>query len=133
MSNRVKNIKKNITDNKVLYINLLNTVYGSLVQSVRILNQMPWSNEEYINRMKKGKFPYIGDKDFIKKTLETVGIDYEDVKGLPICLVESDFNSLFLPYIEEDGEKYPMPINEEAILPQTLLKAKSINYDIWSD
>lgn len=128
----VKQIKKNINERQYLVNNVRNTVYGSLVQSVVILLQKGWTDDEYLEKMKNGQFPYMEDPDFIKKTVEAVGIDYEEVEGLPLCVVESDFNTLILPYIEEDGTIMPMPINHEAILPATVIHAKSIGRIEWN-
>lgn len=131
-----KEIKKNIKETEVLYQNLINTVYGSLILSVLILTQKKYSKEAFNERMKKGKFPYMEDKDFIKKTLKAFdeSIDYEnEVEGLPLCVVESDWNTLILPYIVEDDQVIPMPINRDGILPQTVLKAKSYHVIDWEE
>lgn len=129
----VKQIKRNINERKYLIENTRNTIYGSLVQSCVILLQKNWTDDEYLERMQKGQFPYMEDPDFIKKTVEAVGLDYEEVDGLPLCVVESDFNTLILPYVvDEDGTTLPMPINHEAILPATVVHAKSIGRIEWN-
>lgn len=128
-----KQIKKNIKEEKYFIENVRNTIYGSLIQSAVILLQLNWTDSEYLKRIKKAQFPVIEDEDFIKKTVEAVGIDYEDVKGLPLCIVESSWNTLILPYIEEDGMHLPMPINREAILPATVTHAKSIKIIDWEE
>lgn len=133
MKMNVKKIKENIKERKFLIENTRNTIYGSLVQSAAILLQKNWSDDEYLNRMKKGKFPYIEDPDFIKKTVEAVGIDYNEIKGLPLCIVESDFNTLILPYVVEDDCYIPMPINHEGILPSTVVHSKSIKVIDWDN
>ncbi len=132
----VKKIKKNVTETEILYQNLINTVYGSLILSVLILTQKKCSKEVFNARMKKGKFPYMEDKDFIRKTLKAFdeSIDYEnEVMGLPLCVVESDWNTLILPYIIEDNQVIPMPINQDGILPQTVLKMKSYHIVDWEE
>lgn len=132
----VKKIKKNVTETEILYQNLINTVYGSLILSVLILTQKKCSKEVFNTRMKKGKFPYMEDKDFIRKTLKAFdeSIDYEnEVMGLPLCVVESDWNTLILPYIIEDNLVIPMPINRDGILPQTVLKMKSYHVVDWEE
>ena len=129
----IKQIKKSINQSKELFNNITNTVYGSLVQSCLILLQKNWTEQQFINKMKKARFPYMEDKDFIRKTVEAVGLEYDEVDGLPLCVVESDWNTLILPYIVEEGQVIPMPINRDGILPQTVLKARSYHVVDWDN
>lgn len=128
----VKQIKKNMNKNEQLFLDLSNTVYGSLILSCLILNQKHINHVDFVNKIKSARFPFMEDKDFIKKTTEAFGLDYEnEVKGLPLCVCESDWNTLILPYIIEDNTPIPMPINQDGILPQTVLKMKSFHIIDW--
>lgn len=134
MSNKTKNIKNSIIEDKILYNNIINTVYGSFYLSCVILLQKNITEQQVINLFKKAKLPYMEDKDFIKKCCTALGLEYDEVDGLPLCVVESDFNTLILPYIiDDDGTLLPMPVSKEAILPQTVLKAKVIHPIEWEE
>ena len=100
MSNKVSKIAKEMKETEILRQNITNTVYGSLVQSTLILREIEWTDEEFVKRFKKAELPFIEDEDFIKKTIEAVGLKYEDVEGLPLVFVESEKNTLFMPIIQ---------------------------------
>lgn len=129
----VKQIKKNIRDSKSLRTNLRNTPYGSLLECWNILTQKKLNDEQFIKIMVNGKFPYIDEENFIEKTCEALNIDFEEFKTLPICVVKSNYNTLFLPYIEENGQITPMPINEDCIYPNTFNHANSIEVLEWDE
>ena len=128
-----KQIKKNIKEEKELRNNLRNTIYGSLLECWNILKQKNLNDFEYNEIMRKGKFPYVDEENFIEKTCEALNIDFSEFKTLPICVVKSKWNTLFLPYIEENGNVNPMPINEEGIYPQTFWHADSIEVLEWDE
>ena len=128
-----KQIEKNIKKYEEWRKNFRNTPYGSLIETCNILLQKNISDGELIKKVKKAEFPLLDSKDFIKETVEAVGIDFEKVKQLPICCIKSDWNVLFLPYIKENGDIIPMPIDENGQYPQTFYKASSIEIIDWTN
>ena len=56
---------------------------------------------------------WIDDKDFIDKSLALFAI--ERPENFPIAMVQSNFNVLFMPYV--DGQLFPL--REDGIYPLT--------------
>lgn len=134
MSNKVSKIAKEMKETEILRQNITNTVYGSLVQSTLILREIDWTNEEFVKRFKKAQLPFIEDEDFIKKTVEAVGLKYEDVEGLPLVFVESEKNTLFMPYYyNDDNELVVLPLNKEGVYPSTYYNAIDIHAIDWDN
>lgn len=134
MSNKVSKIAKEMKETEILRQNITNTVYGSLVQSVLILREIDWTDEEFVKRFKKAQLPFIEDEDFIKKTVEAVGLKYEDVEGLPLVFVESEKNTLFMPYYyNDDNELVVLPLNKEGVYPNTYYNAIDIHAIDWDN
>ena len=130
---KVKSIKKSIKKDELFQINLINTIYGSLIQSCNIALNLGWDKYKFINKMTNASFPPVNDeKDFIKKVVEAVGIDFEKVKQIPLCVLHSKWNTLFAPYIiNEDGEKIPVPILPDHNYPTSFYHLEKIEYINW--
>ena len=120
-----KKIKKQIEDNSELRHNLVNLPYGSLVQTYLILTGTEWDDALFVNKFKKGKFPFMGDEEFIEKTLLAVGLDADNLIGKPVMLCEGTHNMLFCPYIVDttNGEILPLPLFKDAPLTFTQTQA----------
>ncbi len=131
MSSNIRQIKKNIQEQKTLFDNISLTVYGSLILSIQACcPDLRTTEQEYIERFKKASLPYMNDKDFIKKTVtafynnESIYDDY--VVGLPLCVCEGEKNTLFGIYI--DG--HVLPYRKDGFMPQTLyVEPKVINWE----
>lgn len=108
---RVRQIKKRINDEDYLFNNLIATPYGSLIQTYAILNGINMTNGEFIKKMKKGKFPFLEDENFIQKTLEAVGFDYDEIYGKPVVVCENEMNTVFCPFV------FNKETNEVVLLP----------------
>lgn len=119
---QVKQIKRNISKLDYDVEQLIATPYGSLIQSYLILNGIKWENAEFLKRMKKGKFPFLDDKQFIKKTLEAVGLEYINIVNKPLALCESDYNSIFCPFVIADDEIVLLPLYRD----QKVLKTQEL-------
>lgn len=55
-------------------------------------------------------------------------------ENIPICVVKSKWNTLFLPYII-NGDKCvitPLPIREDGVFPQTVKHSESVQVVDWS-
>ena len=73
------------------------------------------------NKVAKGKVKvdfWLNDPDFIDKALKL--FDMEKPDEFPIAMVQSDFNVLFMPYV--DGNL--LPLREDGVYPQTARKGK---------
>lgn len=110
MANKTKKIKENIEDTNWMFEQLVATPYGSLIQTHLILNGITWTNEEFVKRMKKADFPFMDDKEYIKKTLENVGLNYIDIVNKPVALCEGKFNTVFCPFVVADDEIVLLPL-----------------------
>lgn len=133
MSNKTRKIKKEQINTEMFYTNLINTIYGSLIQSCNIALNLGWDKYKFINKMTNASFPPVNDeKDFIKKVVEAVGIDFEKVKQIPLCVLHSKWNTLFAPYIiNEDGEKIPVPILPDHSYPASFYHLEKIEFINW--
>ena len=101
---KVKQIKKQASKMGVLRDDIITTPYGSLVQTCLILNSFRWTDGEFVRRFKKAELPYMDDPDFIEKTLSAVGLEYKDIIGKPVALVENEHNSIFCPFVFNTDE-----------------------------
>lgn len=55
-------------------------------------------------------------------------------ENIPICVIKSQWNTLFCPYII-NGDKCvitPLPIREDGLIPQTVKHSESIQVVDWS-
>lgn len=92
-------IKKAVSEMQLEREQLIATPYGSLVQTYLILNGIEWTDGEFVKKFKKAKFPFMEDKQFLRKTLEAVGLSYDLIKNKPVALCENEFNTIFCPFI----------------------------------
>lgn len=131
MSNITKKIKKNINEEELLFDGFKNTIYGSLICSVNALNEPHISDNELLKRAKSAKFPFIEDPDFIKKTVEAVGFDYEkNVVGKPLATFSTPQNTLIAPYVwvtDEDTDEMAikaLPYERNGFRQRTLINGE---------
>lgn len=139
MSKKIKRVVENIEELQQEYWDFLNSPYGSLIGTVNLLKGDDGLNDiAVLNRAKKAEFPFIEDPEFIKKTVEAVGFDYEkDCKNKPIAVVTSEQtkNMLFLPFIWNEEDEIPvlLPIRRDGLLPRTARDEKAkIRIIDWS-
>ena len=136
MSNRTRRTKKEIKELKAFRHNCENTIYGSLISSIMAMT--PSLRDDvyaYERKFRKICLPLVGDEDFIKKVVSAYWNEdvYNDfVVGLPLALVESETNSIFMPYIEKDGEKILMPFREDGSYPASVGYGTT-KYIDWSE
>ena len=123
MSNAIKHVEENIDELQNEWNDCLNTIYGSLIASVNLLKgEEGLTDFELLARLKKAELPFIEDPDFMKKTVESVGFNYEeDCKNKPLCVWTSTYNTIILPYIwsDENEEPIPVPVRRDAMLQRT--------------
>lgn len=128
----LKKIKKNVEKNNTLFNpEMYNNTLGSLIITHYILHLLETGekldtteiNRKWKTLRKKG---CVGDKeldfwlediDFISKALDL--FDMKPNYG-NFCMVQSAFNTLFLPYIDEQ----PMPIREDGFMPMSATQGK---------
>lgn len=125
MSNIIHSIKKGIKKNSLRFDSDMYTeTLGSLIISTCILTGDKYDtvkiNKTYRNLVKHpGQVDFwIDDKDFIDKTLAL--FDMERPEDFPIAMVQSNFNVLFMPYV--DGQLFPL--REDGVFPMTASKGK---------
>ena len=142
MSSILKKYAKSVSKNSFIFEeDMYNNTLGSLVVTHYILGKLNDDNEpadvNEIKRVwkslkKKGKVTvknidgksvdkkldfWIDDEKFIEKALDIFGMAPE---WGSFCMVQSEFNVLFLPYI--DGQ--PLPVREDGILPRSAYSGK---------
>lgn len=124
MSNICKRLNKKITNvhpGFMFDMDMYNNVVGSLVVTSYILSENKPDtkdiNKEWRKLKKKGLNYWLDDSKFFEKTLSKFGLDVPYGK---FAMVQSEFNVLFLPYI--DGQIYP--VREDGILTNTALTGK---------
>lgn len=130
----IKKIKKEIENFDIVYNNILNTAYGSFVQSVCILHpEYAMDKFAFVRKFKKVRLPYLNDPEFFIKLCNAFDFDYENVvKKLPIAFVSNEHNSLYMPYlIEDNGEMFILPIRKDGSYPNTYYNADVITPIIW--
>ena len=120
-------VKKEIAKRDLMFQPAMyNNTVGSVVISAFIFSadlqtsEVPRINKKW-NRLVKGKDKidfWIDDPKFIDKVLDFFEI--EKPFDFPIAMVQSDFNVLFMPYV--DGSL--LPLREDGIYPQTARKGK---------
>lgn len=128
MSSMLKSMKKNIEVNQLKFVpSMYNNIYGSLVISAYILTEDKSTIDvKKINtlwkKIIKNPTKYISfgieDKDFIDKCLNLFEI--KKPSYFPIAMIQSNYNVLFAPYIDE--EVYPL--REDGYMGVTLTSGK---------
>lgn len=122
-------IEKNVMEMANTRRNIVNTPYGSLVQTFLILNGITWTDGEFVKKFKKAQLPFLEDEQFMQKTLSAVGLKYEDLVGKPVLVCESNYNTIFSPFITNDGEIMPLPLFADAQLTYT--QELAMDKDTW--
>ena len=118
-------MRKEIAKNTLRFMpDMYNNVLGSVVICAYILGQDGISSTEINKKWRKlvkGKDKvdfWLDDPNFVDKSLELFGINRP--KNFPIAMVQSDFNVLFMPYV--DGQLYPL--REDGVYPMSARKGK---------
>lgn len=127
-------IKKEIKKNSLRFMpDMYTETLGSLIISTCILTGDKYDpvkvNKTYRNLKKhpqKVDF-WIDDKDFIDKSLALFGMKRPE--DFPIAMVQSDFNVLFMPYVDEQL----FPLREDGIFPLTANKGKIYPIDFTNN
>jgi hypothetical protein len=136
MSNKVSKIKKEAKKLDDFLVRFYATPYGSLLKTCIISLNLGWDRFKIYNRVKNAVLPFLDDDDFIEKTVKAFGIDFEEVKKIPMVYVTSDLtkNSLFMPFFrDENGEMVVVPLNKDGSYPQTYMHATTITEVTWED
>lgn len=134
----LKSMKKSIKKHENALSYYLDTPYGSLVATLMILHpELVKSNKDFIDSFKGKDFPFIEDPLFLKKTINTYfGADniYDDYAvGEPICMVKTDWNVLFVPYVVDDENNiFPITVRKDGSRPLSLDKG-IISVIDWSE
>lgn len=133
MSKKIKSIKKEQARFDETYKDIMNTPYGSLLQSIGILKP-EYRKQKYafVRAFEKVYLPYMDDEKFVKKTLDAFGISYDDVKDLPIIKVESKYNFLYYPYLEgKDGNPIVLPLFPNGLYQSTAYHIEKMEPVEW--
>ena len=134
MSSKIKKIKKEKARFDRTYQDIMNTPYGSLLQSIGIL--LPKYRKQkyaFVRSFEKVYLPYMDDEKFVKKTLDAFGITYDTVKDLPIIKIESKYNFLFYPYLEgEDGNPIVLPLFSNGLYQSTAYHIEKMEPVDWN-
>lgn len=126
MSNILHSIRKEVNKNNSLFVpEMYTNLLGSIVICGYIFsenkpNTVDINKKWHKIRKNPEKFIdfWIDDPNFIDKSLKL--FDLEKPKDFPICFVQSNFNALFMPYV--DGKL--LPLNENGVYPQTAKSGK---------
>lgn len=118
-------MKKEIAKRSLMFEpDMYNNVFGSVVISAYILSKekpvVPVINKMWREIKKNHNLVdfWLDDPDFIDKTLDLFCMKRPE--NFPIAMVQSDFNVLFMPYVE--GQLFPL--REDGIYPMTASKGK---------
>lgn len=127
-------MKKKIAKRTLMFdTEMYNNLLGSVVISAYILSPEKPEVKEinkkwryYKKNPKKINF-WIEDKDFIDKALSLFDMKRPDY--FPVAMVQSNFNVLIMPYVEEQL----FPLREDGIFPMTASKGKIYPIDFKGD
>lgn len=118
-------MKKEIAKRSLMFEpDMYNNVFGSVVISAYILSKekpvVPVINKMWREIKKNHNLVdfWLDDPDFIDKVLDLFCM--KRPKNFPIAMVQSEFNVLFMPYVE--GQLFPL--REDGIYPMTASKGK---------
>lgn len=130
---KIKGIKKEQARFDRVYMDIMNTPYGSLLQSIGIL--LPKYRKDkyaFVRAFEKVHLPYMDDEMFVKRTLDAFGITYDVVKDLPIIKIESKYNFLYYPYLEgEDGNPIVLPLFPNGLYQSTVYHIEKMTPVDW--
>lgn len=133
MSKKIKSIKKEQARFDETYNNILNTPYGSLLQSIGIL--LPEYRKQkyaFVRAFEKAYLPYMDDEKLVKKTLDAFGFSFDIVKDLPIIKIESKYNFLFYPYlVGEDDNPIILPLLPNGLYQSTAYHIEKMTPVDW--
>ena len=135
MSSKTKKIKKEQSRFGVTYNTILDTPYGSLLQSIGILNP-DFRKDKYafVRAFEKARLPFMDDPKFVKGVLKAFNITFEDVKDLPIVRIDSKYNFLYFPFIEgSDGEPIVLPLLKDGLYQSTVHNRESLKVVNWEE
>ena len=128
----LKKVRKNANSyNTIFNAEMYNNTLGSLIVTHYILHLLETGekldtneiNKRWKSLRKNGRIGdklldfWIDDPDFIVKALDL--FDMKPSYG-NFCMVQSSFNTLFLPYIDNQ----PMPIREDGFMPMSASQGK---------
>lgn len=135
MSSRIKKTKKEQGRFNVTYNTILDTPYGSLLQSIGILNpEFRRDKYAFVRRFEKVRLPFMDDPKFVKRVLEAFNITYEDVKDLPIVRVDSKYNFLYFPFIVgSDGDPIVLPLLKDGLYQSTVHHRENLKVVNWEE
>lgn len=135
MSSKLKAIKKEKARFNVTYNTILDTPYGSLLQSIGILNpEFRRDKYAFVRHFEKVRLPFMDDPKFVKGVLKAFNIAYDDVKDLPIVRVDSKYNFLYFPFIESsDGDLVVLPLLRDGLYQSTVHKRESLKVVNWEE
>lgn len=126
MSNIVHSIRKEVNKNSSIFApEMYTNTLGSIIICAYIFSKEKPNPVDINKKWRKiRKNPenfidfWLDDPEFIDKSLKL--FDLERPEEFPICFVQSDFNTLFMPYV--DGKL--LPLNENGLYPQTAKRGK---------
>lgn len=135
MSNRTKKTKKELNKIHNIYNTLLETPYGSLYASISMfkpeMQKQPFAFVNYFDKLPA--LPYIDNENFFPIMMDIFGLTYEDVKDIPIIMIDSPWNRLFFPFVMNGEEMIILPLRKDGILPSTCDKRKSETIINWKE
>ena len=125
----IKSLKKNISKNLLRFPQ---EMYSDTLGSLAICGWMFSQEKPSVRTMKakwrkvqKGDFAVgLDDKDFIQKGLDYFGMKVPE--QFPIAFVQSDWNAVFAPYVEDKL----LPNREDGYVIATLRKGKVYPLDL---
>lgn len=137
---KTRKIRKEINKTRNIYNDLLCTSYGSLYKTISLfLPKYEKGVFAFCNMFNKVTLPYEDDDEYLQKFCKAVGIELNDIIGLPIVKIQSKWNTLYYPYAMEMKDGKPtdnmviIPIMENGLLPTTCNKAENIEYIDWNN
>lgn len=136
MSSRAGKLKNDIKNRLIFPEEMYNTFIGSVLICNYIFEQ--WDEAELKRVLKLWKTVKRNPTNYFQDIESTWNIntilDVFKVKrtwNYPVCIVTSDFNCLCTPYATDEDKVIPLPIREDAFMPATVRKAKSIQVVDW--
>lgn len=123
----LRKFRRNIEDNSLMFdTEMYNNCVGSLVITHFIISEedeKPSIEEIKATwkklRKSKNLGVWLNDKDFIPRVLKLFGFKCEPKYG-KFAMVQSEYNILFCPYIDE----HILPVREDGVPQRTLVNGK---------
>ena len=134
MSNALKKYRKNLAKSSYRFdMDMYNNILGSLVISNWAVTEQKENEIDTINKIwkrlkKNGRYTdkdgvnkkldfWLDDPDFITKALSIFGLTPQWGK---FAMVQSGFNTLFLPYVDDTI----LPVREDGVYPASAFQGK---------